>query len=204
MRRKNRCSNYLRGNIDLSNKSQIKSKCKICIGVLILIVGLYLSIKWINWDSAVIFNKPEINDINFETKEVDDITLISSRWKEKKGFIMDVFRESCQEGFDVLTNLNVRILGQRVEDSFVYLCKSDSLFVNMRIEKENKNNLRLECNETYGDMWKIENERYHPIEYSYISDDIERETHLTTTYEETCMLYQARDLLNGEWQPKSI
>ena len=68
----------------------------------------------------------------------------------------------------------------------------------------NKNNLRLECNETYGDMWKIENERYHPIEYSYISDDIERETHLTTTYEETCMLYQARDLLNGEWQPKSI
>jgi len=204
MRRRDRCSRYLRGNIDLSNKSQMKSKCKICVGILSLLAGLYFSIQWINWDSAVIFNAPEYEDINFQTKEVDDITLTSNRWKEKKRFIKDVFRESCNNGFDVLTNLNVRILGQRVADSFVYLCKTDLLFVNMRIEEGNKGGVRLVCNETYGDLWKIEDERYHPVEYSYIDNDITRETHLTTTYEETCMIYQARELLNGEWQPKSI
>ena len=73
-----------------------------------------------------------------------------------------------------------------------------------RINPNNKG-IRLVCNETYGDLWKINDKRYHPLEYSYVKDgDIARIQQNTTNYKETCMLYQANELLKGEWKPTSI
>lgn len=205
MKRKNRCNRYMRGRIDLSNKDLVKSRCKLCVAVLLFIIGLYFSITWINWDAAVIFHNPTEADINHGTIEVDDVTLLSERWKEKRSYMYDVFTENCEANqYDVITNLNIRILGQYVSDSIVFLCESRRMLVNMRIEPD-KEGTRLVCNETYGDLWKVEDERYHPLKYSFITeDDIVREDHTTTTYEETCMLYQAEELLKGEWKPQSI
>jgi hypothetical protein len=168
-------------------------------------IGAYFSVTWINWDAAVIFHNPTEADINHGTVEVDDVTLLSERWKEKRQYMHDVFTENCEANqYDVITNLNIRILGQYVPDSIVFLCESKRMLVNMRLAS-NKGGTRLVCNETYGDLWKVEDERYHPLKYSFITeDDIAREDHTTTTYEETCMLYQAEELLKGEWKPQSI
>ena len=195
----------MRGRIDLSNKDLVKSRCKLCVAVLLFIIGLYFSVTWINWDAAVIFHNPTEADINHGTEEVDDATLLTERWKEKRSYMYDVFTENCEaNSYDVITNLNIRILGQYVSDSIVFLCESRRMLVNMRLEA-NKEGIRLVCNETYGDLWKVEDERYHPLKYSFVTeDDIEREEHSTTTYEETCMLYQAEELLKGEWKPQSI
>ena len=195
----------MRGRIDLSNKDLVKSRCKLCVAVLLFIIGLYFSVTWINWDAAVIFHNPTEADINHGTEEVDDATLLTERWKEKRQYMYDVFTENCEANqYDVITNLNIRILGQYVSDSIVFLCESRRMLVNMRLEA-NKEGIRLVCNETYGDLWKVEDERYHPLKYSFVTeDDIEREEHSTTTYEETCMLYQAEELLKGEWKPQSI
>lgn len=199
-----RHSKYCRGNMDMSNKSLVKSRCKLCAAFILFLIGIYFSITWINWDAAVVFNKPSENDIYVKTTEVDDVTLVSKRWGEKKSFVREVFIESCQNGYDVLTNLNIKILGTRVTNSLVYLCKDDKMYVNLRLNPK-KTKTRLICNETYGDLWKLENKRYHPLEYSYVLDgDITRSTHNTTNYEETCMLYQASELLKGNWKPKSI
>lgn len=199
-----RCSRYMRGKLNMPNESVLKSRCKICLVMLVFLVGMYFSVTWINWDAAVIFHGPSKGDINIKTVEVDDQTLLSSKWKEKYSYVRDVFIESCTEGYDVLTNLNIKILGTRVTDSLVYICQEDKLFVNLRTNPS-KSATRLVCNETYGDLWKVEDERYHPLEYSYVvHGDIKREEHNTTSYEETCMLYQADELLHGKWKPTSI
>ena len=106
---------------------------------------------WINWDAAVVFKNPNENDIYQITKEVEDKILTTSRWQEKKIYIRDVFIESCQSKYDVLTNLNINILGTRVLDSMVYICNEDILFVNLRINPQ-KRGTRLVCNETYWDL----------------------------------------------------
>lgn len=199
-----RYSRYCRGNLDMSNKSLVKSRCKLCLGLLSFLMGIYFSFMWINWDAAVVFKNPNQNDIYQITKEVEDKILTTSRWKEKKIYIRDVFIESCQSKYDVLTNLNINILGTRVLDSLVYICSEDILFVNLRINPQ-KRGTRLVCNETYGDLWKINDQRYHPLEYSFVKDnDIARIEANTTNYKETCMLYQANELLKGEWKPSSI
>ena len=205
MKRKNRCNNYMRGKIGLSNKDLVKSRCKLCVAVLLFIIGAYFSVTWINWDAAVIFHNPTEADITVTTTEVDDATLLSERWKEKRTYMADVFTETCDTNqYDVITNLNIRIVGLYVPDSIVFLCESKRMLVNMRLSPS-KQGIRLVCNETYGILWKVEDERYHPLDYSFITEDgIVREDHTTTTYEETCMLYQAEELLKGEWKPQSI
>ena len=204
MKRRDKCSRYLRGNINLSTASISKTRCKLCIGILLLLAGAYFSITWINWDAAVVYSPPQDNTAVM-TKEVDDVTLLSKRWKEKRLYVTEVFTEACGMGYQVVTNLNVQILGQTVTESLVYFCESASLFVNLRINRNKSGPTRLVCNETWGDSYKIEDERYHPIEYSYVTpDDIARETHTTIDYEQTCLMYQAVELLKGEWEPKSI
>ena len=81
----------MRGRIDLSNKDLVKSRCKLCVAVLLFIIGLYFSVTWINWDAAVIFHNPTEADINHGTEEVDDATLLTERWKEKRSYMYDVF-----------------------------------------------------------------------------------------------------------------
>ena len=122
---------------------------------------------WINWDAAVVFKNPSKNDIYQITTEVEDKILTTSRWEEKKIYVKDVFIESCSEKYDVLTNLNIKILGTSVTDSLVYICNDDKMFVNLRINPK-QNGIRLVCNETYGDLWKINDQRYHPLEYSFV------------------------------------
>ena len=197
-------SRYCRGNLDMSNKSLVKSRCKLCLSLLTFIIGIYFSFMWINWDAAVVFKNPSKNDIYQITTEVEDKILTTSRWEEKKIYVKDVFIESCSEKYDVLTNLNIKILGTSVTDSLVYICNDDKMFVNLRINPK-QNGIRLVCNETYGDLWKINDQRYHPLEYSFVKDgDIARIEANTTNYKETCMLYQANELLKGEWKPSSI
>lgn len=204
MKNRNRCSKYMRGKMSMSNESVIKSRCKICLVMLLFLVGMYFSVTWINWDAAVIFSSPTENDIHLETVEVPDAVLLTDKWKEKHSYVRDVFIESCAHGYDVLTNLNIKILGTHVTDSLVYICSQDKLFVNLRLNPRTTAT-RLICNETYGDLWKVEDKRYHPLEYSYVvHGDITREEHNTTNYEETCMLYQADELLSGKWKPTSI
>ena len=203
MKNKNKCSRYLRGNITLSTASITKTRCKLCVGILLLVIGTYFSITWINWDAAVVYSPPELN-VAISTQEVDDSTLLSKRWKEKRSYITQVFQEACDNGYQVVTNLNVKILSQPVTESMVYFCESSTLYVNLRIHGKS-GDTRLVCNETWGDEYKIEDERYHPVEYSYVvEDDIARVTHMTLDYEQTCLMYQADELLKGEWKPKSI
>ena len=204
MKNKNKCSRYLRGNIHLSNASITKTRCKLCIGILLLLFGAWFSITWINWDAAVVYSPPQEN-IAIVPQEVDDNTLLSKRWKEKRSYITEVFVEACSKGYQVVTNLNVKILSQPVKESMVYFCESSTLYVNLRINYDKSGATRLICNETWGNTYKIEDERYHPVEYSYVvEDDIARATHSTLDYEQTCLMYQADELLKGEWKPKSI
>ena len=204
MKSRDKCSRYLRGNIHLSTASISKTRCKLCLGILFLLAGAYFSITWINWDAAVVYAPPQEN-VAISTQEVDDVTLLSKRWKEKRSYVTEVFREACGNGYQVVTNLNVRILSQTVTESMVYFCESSNLFVNLRINPNKSGPTRLVCNETWGMEYKIEDERYHPVEYSFVvEDDIKRVSRMTMDYEQTCLMYQANELLKGEWKPKSI
>ena len=204
MKNKNKCSRYLRGDITLSTASITKTRCKLCVGILLLVIGTYFSITWINWDAAVVYSPPQ-EKVAISTEEVDDATLLSKRWKEKRSYVTQVFQEACDKGYQVVTNLNVKILSQPVTESMVYFCESSTLYVNLRVSHDKSGPTRLVCNETWGDGYKIEDERYHPVEYSYVvEDDIARATHITMDYEQTCLMYQADELLKGEWKPKSI
>ena len=204
MKSRDKCSRYLRGNIHLSTASISKTRCKLCLGIVFLLAGAYFSITWINWDAAVVYAPPQEN-VAISTQEVDDVTLLSKRWKEKRSYVTEVFREACGNGYQVVTNLNVRILSQTVTESMVYFCESSNLFVNLRINPNKSGPTRLVCNETWGMEYKIEDERYHPVEYSFVvEDDIKRESRMTMDYEQTCLMYQANELLKGEWKPKSI
>ena len=204
MKKRDKCSRYLRGNIHLSTASITKTRCKLCVGVLLLLVGTYFSITWINWDAAVVYSPPQ-ETVAIATQEVDDVTLLSKRWKEKRSYVTEVFQEACGNGYQLVTNLNVKILSQTVTESMVYFCESSTLFVNLRINPNESGTTRLVCNETWGTDYKLEDERYHPVEYSYVvEDDIARVSHTTMDYEQTCLMYQAVELLKGEWKPKSI
>ena len=77
----------MRGRIDLSNRDLVKSRCKLCVAVLLFMIGAYFSVTWINWDAAVIFHNPSEADIDHGTVEVDDVTLLSERWKEKRSYM---------------------------------------------------------------------------------------------------------------------
>ena len=132
--------------------------------------------------------------------DVSDERLASSRWKEKQSYMVQVFEEACTEHqYDILTNLNVRILGSRVEDSIAYMCKEKRVLVNLKITPASKGD-RLVCVEYYGPHSVVRDDRYHPLNYSYVND-VTVENKTTESYEETCLLYQTRDLLRGTWKP---
>ena len=192
---------YCKGNIEHTSKSLAQVRCKLVAASVVLVCFVYFCVQWINWDSGVIFYEPTLNDIYVGNSiDVSDERLESSRWKEKKGYMVQVFEETCREHeYDILTNLNVRILGSRVEDSIAYICQEKRTLINLKITPANKG-ARLVCVEYYGAHSVVRDDRYHPLNYSYVND-ITVENKTTKTYEETCLLYQTRDLLRGTWKP---
>ena len=196
-----KCKRFMRGNMQITNKSISTIKCKAFCGCLMLFTTIIMSIYWINWDATIIFYKPDLNDIHIGfTKEVNENTLHTKRWYEKRSYVEEIFHNACKEyEYTLLTNLNIRILGNRVSDSLCYNCKNDQLYINLQIVPKHTKK-RLVCNETYGDHWRIRDDRYHPLTYSYLDKKtLQRNTHYTINYEETCLLYQANDLLKGTW-----
>lgn len=201
MTKKNICNKFMRGNIQLSSKSVNTIKIKACCGCMVLFLAIFFSIKWINWDATVIFYKPDLNDIKIGfTKEIMKNTLHTRRWKEKQAYMEDIFTSACEKyDYSLLTNLNIKVLGYRISDSICFKCDNKKLYVNLRITPR-MSGKRLICNETYGNAWVIKKDRYHPLKYSYINKEtLNRESHKTISYEETCLFYQANDLLQGTW-----
>ena len=197
----NKCKKFMRGNINLSSKSVTKIRCKLFCGCFMVLMSILFSIYWINWDATIVFKMPELYDIKPGfTKEISLHELQNIRWKEKQTYIEEVFHSSCKQyNYALLTNLNIVLLGYQIKDSIVYNCKRDSLHINLRITPK-KSTTRLECNETYGNKWTIRKDRFHPLQYSYLNKKtFHREEHKTINYEETCLLYQAYDILIGTW-----
>lgn len=201
MNSKKSCHKFMRGNINSTAKSINNIKIRAFCGCCIMFVILFFSFYWINWDAAIVFYHPKISDINPGfTREVDLNKLHSRKWFEKRSYIEDIFKTSCEKyEYTLLSNLNIRILGYQVSDSLCYNCIDNKLYINLRIKPE-MSKKRLICNETYGDKWTIRKDRFHPLEYSYLDKTtLTRETHTTINYEETCLFYQANDLLKGTW-----
>ncbi len=187
-----------RGNIDLSAQRKTRNYGIYIVSVLSLLCA-FVSIRLINWDAAVFFYSPHITDIeHVASDDVDVHRLSSDKWKEKKKFITEVLSEACyNNNYQILTNRNVRILGNVVTDSVVYFCDTKRVMVNLNITPE-KTNLKLECVETYAEHTVIR-ERWHPLVYTYYKDT-ELEQRITDSYEETCMVYQSFDLIKGRWK----
>lgn len=175
-----------------------KIKCKFFLGIVLTFFTVYCSFTCINWDAAMIFHQPSLDDLEEGfTKEVENLD--SSRWLEKRAYVMEIFQLVCANtNYALLTNLNIRILGHKVQESMAYQCQDDKLYVNLRTYPK-ETGIKLKCNETYGDRW-TEKIRSHPLEYSFVIDS-ERYFYTTSTYEETCMFLQATDLLKGTWKP---
>ena len=192
---------YCKSNIEHTSKSLTRVRCKLCVSSVVFICFVYFCSQWINWDSGVIYYEPVLGDIYVgNTIDVSDERLGSSRWKEKRGYMIQVFEEACAEhDYDILTNLNVRILGSRVEDSIAYMCKEKRALVNLKITPASKGD-RLVCVEYYGEHSVVRDDRWHPLNYSYVND-VMVVNKTTKSYEETCLLYQTRDLLRGTWKP---
>ena len=206
MKTKNKCNRFMRGSVNLRTDSIKKIKCKVFCGIFVLLLAIYFSIMWINWDATVIFHQPSLADLEEGyTKEVDDITLHNSRFIEKISYTKEIFQETCERSsYSLLTNLNIRILGYKLEESLCYRCDNKNIYINLRIQPDSTGT-RLICNETYGEDWIIKNDRYHPLSYSYIDEiTMQRVLKQSKNYEETCIFYQAFDLLKGTWKPKSI
>lgn len=186
----------MRANVSKSTLKKIK--CKFVMGVLMSILAAYLSVTWINWDAALVFHQPSLSDLQTGyTKEVE--YLDSPRWVEKRDYVLEIFDLVCKNTeYNLITNLNVRVLGAKVEESMAYNCADESLYVNLRINPK-PSSVKLKCNESYGVHWN-EQIRYHPLDYSYVLGT-ERVEYTTETYEDTCMFYQAVDLLKGTWKP---
>jgi len=176
-------------------------KCKIVFAVILFIVSVCLSAHWINWNAAIVFYHPSLDTGGVAATTVSEERLATQRWIEKRDFMEEVFRETCENNsdFHILTNFNFRVLGTRVDDSVAYFCGSKQLYVNLKI-KPATSKTRLECTETYAGHTIVRTDRYHPVSYSYVQDQQE-ENHTSVSYEQTCMLYQTGDLLSGKWKP---
>ena len=201
MNKKNTCNRFMRGNIQITSNSLKSIKLKACCGCSLFLLVVFFSIYWINWDAAIVFYPPSLSDIQPGfTKEVDLNKLHTKRWYEKRAYVEDIFKHSCETyDYTLLTNLNIRILGSRISDSMCYNCVNNKLYINLNIQPQ-MSQKRLICNETYGNKWTIRKDRFHPLQYSYIDKTtLNRETHTPINYEETCLFYQANDLLKGTW-----
>ena len=194
---------FWRGNIDMTSPgahSITRMKCKILFAIVLFFYLLYLSVRWINWNAAIVFYKPSLDDGGVPAVDVSEERLITKRWVEKRHFMEEVFKETCENNadFHILTNFNFRVLGTLVEDSVAYFCNGEKLYVNLRITPV-VTNTRLECTESYAGQTTIRTDRYHPVEYSHFENG-RVENHTSISYEETCMFYQTVDLLKGKWK----
>lgn len=205
MKKENLCERYFRGNIMISAKQLSQVKCKLVCSIIALLAAIVISFFSINWNASIVFYAPTIKDIQLGfTKDITQQELTSPRWIQKQDYITEIFKQTCEKTeYNLLSNLNLRILGFRIPQSIMYNCISEELYLNLQI-KPHPHDVRLVCNETYGNHWVVRNDRFHPLEYSYIENSYERVNRTTMNYKETCLIYQANDLIKGTWKPMSI
>tara|TARA_B100000965_G_C19424205_1_gene683477 strand:+ start:247 stop:747 length:501 start_codon:yes stop_codon:yes gene_type:complete len=163
-----------------------------------LLLSIYIGVKWIKWDAAVVFHEPNESDFNSNPSVlVSDVN--SSRWKEKASFLIETSEEACNKNYEIILNKNLKILNVPISESFVYICSKQQELINLEInEYVNEKPTRLQCNDTYANQYRLI-KRKHPVNFSWYGIDGVRRQNITSDYKDTCIIYNSLDLLNSEW-----
>ena len=180
------------------DKKPTRNYWSLCISVIMLFISIYVGIRWIKWDAAVVFHEPSGNDFNLSPAEpVPDVN--SSRWKEKCSFLIQTSQEACNKDYEIILNKNLKILKVPISESFVYICSKQQELINLEInEYVNDKPITLQCNDTYATQYRLI-KRKHPVNFSWYGIDGVRRQNITSDYKDTCIIYNSLDLLNSEW-----
>jgi len=183
--------------------SQSHNSQKKCLYILLCIASTSLLTFFLRDTTPVLFVKPSISDMNFETDTVDSTKINDAFWRVSIRHINTLLSSVCQdENYMVLTNKNIESDNVRMKDNYIYFCHPISeiqAMVNGRVVHSDISTQTIRCKETYSSKTKTLI-RHFPFSLKYTDAvDFSYKTKIIRDGIAACTILHAIDIVNSVW-----
>ena len=116
-----------------------------------IVVGvLFAATNMVKWNTDIVYVLPITTDLRRPPGAVVPVSVLHSQeWAERKSRIIDALESACYtHGFSVTTHKSLRVLGNYVHESIMYVCSTKRALANVKLTSVGSS--YLICRETYG------------------------------------------------------